>query len=52
MKFVGSTMIYAYLQAIGIIYSHDKEVSYLNIIKINIESSLYLVFLLFLLIKI
>jgi DNA-3-methyladenine glycosylase I len=25
MKFVGTTIIYAYLQAIGIIYSHDKE---------------------------
>lgn len=25
MKFVGSTIIYSYLQAIGIIYSHDKE---------------------------
>lgn len=25
MKFVGSTIIYAYLQAIGIIYSHDEE---------------------------
>ena len=25
MKFVGSTSIYSYLQAIGIIYSHDKE---------------------------
>ena len=25
MKFVGSTTIYAYLQAIGIIYSHDEE---------------------------
>ena len=25
MKFVGSTTIYAYLQAIGIIHSHDKE---------------------------
>ena len=25
MKFVGSTIIYAYLQAIGVIYSHDKE---------------------------
>lgn len=25
MKFVGSTIIYAYLQAIGIIYSHDKN---------------------------
>lgn len=25
MKFVGSTIIYAYLQAIGIIYSHEKE---------------------------
>ena len=27
MKFVGSTIIYSYLQAIGIIYSHDKECS-------------------------
>jgi len=25
MKFVGSTTIYSYLQAIGIIYSHDEE---------------------------
>lgn len=25
MKFVGSTIIYSYLQAIGIIYSHDEE---------------------------
>ena len=25
MKFVGSTIIYSYLQAIGSIYSHDKE---------------------------
>ncbi len=25
MKFVGSTSIYSYLQAIGAIYSHDKE---------------------------
>lgn len=25
MKFVGTTIIYAYLQAIGIIYSHDRE---------------------------
>ena len=25
MRFVGSTIIYSYLQAIGIIYSHDKE---------------------------
>lgn len=25
MKFVGSTIIYSYLQAIGTIYSHDKE---------------------------
>ena len=24
MKFVGSIMIYSYLQAIGIIYSHEK----------------------------
>lgn len=25
MKFVGSTIIYSYLQALGIIYSHEKE---------------------------
>lgn len=25
MKFVGSTIIYSYLQALGVIYSHDKE---------------------------
>lgn len=25
MKFVGTTIIYSYLQAVGIIYSHDKE---------------------------
>lgn len=25
MKFVGSTIIYSYLQAVGIIYSHDEE---------------------------
>ena len=25
MKFVGSVIIYSYLQAIGIIYSHEKE---------------------------
>ena len=25
MKFVGSTIIYSYLQAIGVIYSHSKE---------------------------
>ena len=25
MKFVGSTIIYSYLQAIGVIYSHDPE---------------------------
>ena len=25
MKFVGSTTIYSYLQAIGVIYSHEKE---------------------------
>ena len=25
MKFVGSTIIYSYLQAIGFIYSHEKE---------------------------
>ncbi len=28
MKFVGSTIIYSYLQAIGFIYSHDKECSF------------------------
>ena len=28
MQFVGSTIIYSYLQAIGIIYSHDKECYY------------------------
>ena len=28
MKFVGSTIIYSYLQAIGIIYSHDKECTF------------------------
>ena len=25
MKFVGTTIIYSYLQAIGVIYSHEKE---------------------------
>ena len=25
MKFVGTTIIYSYLQAIGMIYSHEKE---------------------------
>lgn len=25
MKFVGTIVIYSYLQAIGVIYSHDKE---------------------------
>ena len=25
MKFVGSTIIYSYLQAIGVIYSHDEN---------------------------
>lgn len=25
MKFVGSTIVYSFLQAIGVIYSHDKE---------------------------
>lgn len=25
MKFVGTTIVYAYLQAIGVIYSHDEE---------------------------
>lgn len=28
MKFVGSTIIYSFLQAIGMIYSHEKIVSY------------------------
>ena len=32
MKFVGSTIIYSYLQAIGIIYSHDKEPPIIKII--------------------
>lgn len=27
MKFVGSTIIYSYLQAVGFIYSHEKECS-------------------------
>ncbi len=34
MSFVGSTIIYSYLQAIGIINSHDKN-CYLNIDKIE-----------------
>lgn len=34
MRFVGSTIIYSYLQAIGIIYSHDKE-CYLYKTKLN-----------------
>ena len=25
MRFVGSTIIYSYLQAIGVIYSHDND---------------------------
>ena len=25
MKFVGSTVLYSYLQAVGVIYSHEKE---------------------------
>ena len=25
MKFIGSTIIYSYLQAIGVINSHEKE---------------------------
>lgn len=25
MKFVGTTIIYAYLQSVGVIYSHDKD---------------------------
>lgn len=31
MKFVGSIVIYSYLQAIGIIYSHDKDCFLYNI---------------------
>ena len=30
MKFVGSTIIYSYLQAIGIINSHDDTCDYKN----------------------
>ena len=30
MKFVGSTIIYSYLQAIGVIYSHDDTCDYKN----------------------
>lgn len=37
MKFVGSTVIYSYLQAIGIIYSHQKDCfMYKKIINVNI----------------
>ena len=25
MKFVGTTIVYSYLQAIGVIYSHEKD---------------------------
>jgi len=25
MKFVGTTIIYSYLQAVGVIYSHEKD---------------------------
>ena len=34
MKYVGSTIIYSYLQAIGIIYSHDKECYAYKLFKI------------------
>ena len=37
MKFVGSTIIYSYLQAIGIIYSHDEECFMFN----KLESSFW-----------
>lgn len=42
MKFVGTTIIYSYLQAVGIIYSHDKEcfmhkVSMENELLVNID---------------
>jgi len=33
MKFVGSTIIYSYLQAIGIIYSHGEECDFYKIVK-------------------
>ncbi|MCI8660686.1 MAG: DNA-3-methyladenine glycosylase I [Lachnospiraceae bacterium] len=36
MKFVGTTIIYAYLQAIGIIYSHDEECFLRKEKKINL----------------
>ena len=36
MKFVGSTIIYSYLQAIGIIYSHDEN-CFLYKEKINLK---------------
>ena len=35
MKFVGSTIIYSYLQAIGIIYSHEKECYLYKLAKYN-----------------
>ena len=35
MKFVGSTIIYSFLQAIGIIYSHDKECFLFNELEKN-----------------
>ena len=37
MKFVGSTIIYSYLQAIGIIYSHEKECYLFKEVDINTE---------------
>lgn len=33
MKFVGSTIIYSFLQAVGIVYSHDKECFFIQRIK-------------------
>ena len=33
MKFVGTTIIYAYMQAVGVIFSHDEE-CFLNV-KMN-----------------
>lgn len=38
MKFVGSTIIYSYLQAIGIIYSHEPQ-CFMSISKISKEKN-------------
>lgn len=39
MRFVGTTIIYSYLQAIGVIYSHDKE-CFLYKIKQDVSSNI------------